>query len=207
MTHRTVTCLYDSFEDAAQTVRDLEAAGVPENDMSMVVNNADDRYSQLAQPDDTGADAKIGAETGAGIGGVIGGGAGLLAGLGLLAIPGVGPVVAAGWLVATAAGAAIGAGTGAATGGLLGAMTGAGVSSEHAHVYAEGVRRGGTLVTARVDETRVPEIDTIMHQHRAIDADKRGRTYRDAGWEAFDERAAPSDVSRDRNGPRDNFPL
>jgi hypothetical protein len=204
MPKRTVTCLYDSFEDAAQTVRDLEAAGVPENDMSMVVNNADDRYSQLAQPDDTGA--KIGAETGAGIGGVIGGGAGLLAGLGLLAIPGVGPVVAAGWLAATAAGAAIGAGAGAATGGLLGAMTGAGVSSEHAHIYAEGVRRGGTLVTARVDETRVPEIDTIMHQYRAIDADERGRTYRDAGWEAFDERAghdAPSDVSRDRN----NLPL
>ena len=72
----------------------------------------------------------------------------LLAGLGLLAIPGVGPVVAAGWLVATAAGAA----AGGLTGGIVGALTQAGVSDEDAQVYAEGVRRGGTLVTARVND-------------------------------------------------------
>jgi hypothetical protein len=50
----------------------------------------------------------------------------------MLAIPGLGPVVAAGWLAATAAGAA----AGAATGGILGSLTGAGVSTEHAYVYA-----------------------------------------------------------------------
>jgi hypothetical protein len=83
-----------------------------------------------------------GAETGAGVGTAVGGAAGLLAGLGLLAIPGVGPVVAAGWLVATAVGAV----AGAATGGLIGGLTGAGVSEDDAHVYAEGVRRGGSLV-------------------------------------------------------------
>ena len=40
-----------------------------------------------------------------------------------------------------------GAGIGAAAGGLLGALTGMGIPEEEAHVYAEGVRRGGTLVT------------------------------------------------------------
>ena len=55
-------------------------------------------------------------------------------------------MVAAGWLVATAAGAA----AGGLTGGIIGALTQAGVSDEDAQVYAEGVRRGGTLVTARV---------------------------------------------------------
>ena len=79
----------------------------------------------------------------------MGGTAGLPAGLGLLAIPGLGPVVAAGWLAATAVGAA----AGAATGGIVGALTEAGVSEEEAHSYAEGVRRGGTLVSARVADS------------------------------------------------------
>ena len=63
-----------------------------------------------------------------------------------MAIPGVGPVVAAGWLVSTLAGAA----AGAATGGVLGALTQAGISDDDAQVYAEGLRRGGAVVSARV---------------------------------------------------------
>jgi len=41
---------------------------------------------------------------------------------------------------------------GAATGTIVGALTEAGVSEEEAPLYAEGVRRGGTLVSARVPE-------------------------------------------------------
>ena len=72
----------------------------------------------------------------------------------LLVLPGMspqGPLLrenAAGWLAATAVGAA----AGAATGGIVGALTEAGVSAEDAHSYAEGVRRGGTLVSARVTD-------------------------------------------------------
>ena len=80
---------------------------------------------------------------GAGIGAAVGGVGGLLTGLGLMAIPGVGPVVAAGWLAATAAGAVTGAAVGGAAGGIIGGLTDAGVSEDDAHVYAEGVRRGG----------------------------------------------------------------
>src|SRR5205085_5078419 len=132
----------------------------PHSDISIVANNADSWYSDKApgkriDRDGDGVDDRAeGAGTGAGIGAGIGGAAGLLAGLGLLAIPGVGPVVAAGWLVATAAGAATGAVVGGAAGGLVGSLTGAGVPENDAHFYAEGVRRGGTLVTARVDDAR-----------------------------------------------------
>jgi hypothetical protein len=209
MTKRTLTGLYDSYEEAAQTVRDLEAAGVPASDISMVVSNADERYSDLAGAD-AGGEAAAGAGTGASIGGVIGGGAGLLAGLGMVAIPGIGPVVAAGWLAATAVGAVAGAGAGAAAGGLIGAMTGAGVSREHANVYAEGVRRGGTLVTARIDEAHAAEIEAILLDYGAIDAEERGKAYRQDGWDAFDERAepyTPSEVARERNIRRSNLPL
>jgi hypothetical protein len=201
----TVTGLYDTYDDAAQTVRDLTAADVPDADISVVANNVDDRYP-LEEKSNAGPDA----ETGAAVGSVLGGGAGLLAGLGLLAIPGVGPVVAAGWLVATAVGAVAGAGAGAATGGVIGSLTSAGVSREHAHVYAEGVRRGGTLVTARVDEHRVALVEQIMRRHRSVDPDTRARTYRDAGWSAFDENATPytaAELTRERERTRDLMPM
>ena len=204
MTKRTVTGLYDSYDDAAQAVRDLEAAGISHHDISLVVNNVDNRYA----PSDRvkAKDAASGAGTGASIGTVIGGGAGLLAGLGMLAIPGIGPVVAAGWLVATAAGAA----AGAAAGGLIGSLTGAGVSKEHAHIYAEGVRRGGSLVTARVDEGRVAAAEQILRRNRWVDPDKRGKLYRDEGWTSFDERAKPysdEEIARQRNLTRENMPV
>src|SRR5215211_7590340 len=143
----TISRLYDSYADAKSAVARLEAAGVPNSDISIVANNSENWFSGdgKVDRDRDGVDNRAeGAGTGAGIGAGLGGAAGLLAGLGLLAIPGLGPVVAAGWLASTAAGAA----AGAATGGVIGALTQAGVSEEDAHVYAEGVRRGGTLVTA-----------------------------------------------------------
>jgi hypothetical protein len=135
--------------------------------------------------------AAIGAATGGSIGGALGGGAGLLAGLGMLAIPGVGPVVAAGWLVATAVGAVAGAGTGAAAGGLIGSLTEAGVREYDAHVYLEGVRRGGTLVTARIGEDLVSMVEQIMRRHHPVDPDLREKDYRAQGWTAFDATAKP----------------
>lgn len=133
---RTVTGLFDDYGDAREAVSDLEAAGVPSDDISIVANNIGDRYST------DGSNAAEGAGTGAGLGAAGGGVVGLLTGLGLMAIPGVGPVVAAGWLASTAAGAAAGAIAGGAAGGLIGALTESGVDEEDAHVYAEGVRRG-----------------------------------------------------------------
>jgi hypothetical protein len=204
MTSRIVTGLFDSYEDAAQAIRDLEASGVSEADLALVVNNADERY---ALADDARARHGSGIGTGASIGTVLGGGAGLLAGLGMLAIPGIGPVVAAGWLVATAAGAA----AGAAAGGLLGSLTGAGISKEQAHLYAEGVRRGGTLVTARVDDGHLATTaEAILRRHHVVDPVERGKFYREEGWTGFDERAKPfsaEELARQRNLYRENFPL
>ena len=120
---------------------------------------------------------------------LVGGVGGLLTGLGLLAIPGVGPVVAAGWLVATAAGAATGAVVGGAAGGLVGSLTGAGVPDRDAQFYAEGVRRGGTLVTARVDDARTSTAREILQRYKSVDPAVRGAAYRESGWTSFDENA------------------
>ena len=112
-----------------------------------------------------------------------------MAGLGLLAIPGLGPVVAAGWLASTAVGALVGAAAGGVTGGLVGALKHAGENEADAHVYAEGVRRGGTLVSAKVDDARETEVEQALNGFNAISATNRGEEYRRQGWSSFDESA------------------
>jgi hypothetical protein len=175
---KTVSRVYDTYSQARNAVTAVEAAGVPDAEVSLVANKyVSEKYADVKE---VSAPA-----TGAGIGGAVGGGAGLLAGLGLLAIPGLGPVVAAGWLAATAVGAA----AGAAAGGLVGALVGAGVSDEDAHVYSESVRRGGTLVSARVPDGDAGRIQSILDRYKPIDPIARGAEYRTQGWTTFDPKA------------------
>lgn len=181
---KTITGLFDDHSDARSAVNALESAGVPSKDISIVSNNTNNHHTDESK-------AAEGAGTGAGIGAVVGGAGGLLTGLGIMAIPGVGPVVAAGWLAATAAGAVAGAVAGGAAGGIVGAMTDNGVSEEDAHVYAEGVRRGGTIVTAKVDDGLVPEAEDILKRSNWVDPAERRVAYNEQGWEKFDDTLDP----------------
>ncbi len=185
----TISRLYDSYSDAEKAVRGLEASGVPHSDISIVANNSDNWWNsdKKIDRDRDGVDDRAeGAGKGAGIGAGLGGAAGLLAGLGLLAIPGLGPVVAAGWLASTALGAA----AGAATGGVIGALTEAGVSKEDAPLYAEGVRRGGTLVTARVADADRARFDAVLNQS-AVNLRDRSAAWQKSGWNTFDPSSKP----------------
>lgn len=185
----TISRLYDNHNDAQKAVKRLETAGVPHSDISIVANNSDGWFNtdKKVDRDHDGVDDRAeSAGKGAGIGAGVGGTAGLLAGLGLLAIPGLGPVVAAGWLAATAVGAA----AGAATGGIVGALTEAGVSTADAHSYAEGVRRGGTLVSARVADQERARLDTVLNES-AVNLTDRSAAWQKAGWKSFDTGSKP----------------
>jgi len=193
----TITGLFDNPADAADARRDIEAFGISPNDIGLLAHG-----SEHVVRDDDGSDAASGAGTGAGIGTVLGGGAGLLTGLGVMAIPGVGPIVAAGWLAATLAGAAAGAVAGGATGGLIGAMTDSGVDEDSAHVYAEGVRRGGTLLTVQVEQDQAAQVEEILLENGAVDAAARGAAYRSSGWTRYDPAApvyTPDEIARERD--------
>jgi len=196
----TISRLYDTYADAERAVTRLEGAGVPHSDISIVANNSDNWYgarSGKVDRDRDGVDDRAeGAGTGAGVGAGIGGAAGLLAGLGLLAIPGLGPVVAAGWLASMAVGAA----AGAATGGIVGALTEAGVSREDASRYAEGVRRGGTLVTAKVPDQDRARLDALLNE-KAVNLQERSAAWQKSGWTDFDAASpplSPEDIGRER---------
>ena len=115
-----------------------------------------------------------------------------------MAIPGVGPVVAAGWLVATLTGAA----AGGATGGIIGALSQqAGLSKEESEVYAEGLRRGGAIVSARVEQEDAARLQGLMDRSAVKIAD-RANAYRKSGWSTYDPNAKPytaDEIERERS--------
>jgi hypothetical protein len=183
---QTITRLFDNYSDAKSAVHDLERLGVPHDDLSIVASNADGAHGDH---DGEGVNDHGDVSRGTSTGAVLGGAGGLLAGLGLLAIPGLGPIVAAGWLAATAAGAGIGALGGAATGTIVGALKEAGHTDEEANVYSEGVRRGGSLLSARVPDDLTQQASSILAQYNGVDAATRGSAYREQGWSSFDQSA------------------
>ncbi len=48
--------------------------------------------------------------------------------------------------------------------------------------YAEGVRRGGTLLVAHVDDARVEDAIIVLEQHGSVDLSERETAWRKDGW-------------------------
>lgn len=207
---KTVVALYDHISDANAAVRDLVDFGLPRDNISLMANDTSGNYSTYlsgttgpaatAQPVESTAS---GAATGAGIGAIIGGLGGLLVGLGILVIPGVGPVLAAGPLataISALTGAGVGAMAGGAAGGLIGALVDLGLPEESAGNYAEGIRRGGILVTVRTEDNQAEDVRRIMNRHNVVNLDDRVRGWREQGWTGYNANTpvgsygTPSDV-------------
>lgn len=176
---RTLSGLFDTRSDATQTIEDLIERGISRADISIISNDSGGWYDEDSKEE-------AGAETGAGIGAIAGGAGGLLAGLGVLAIPGIGELVAAGWLLSAAAGAAAGAIVGGAAGGLVAWLMDHGVDERDAHVFAEGLKRGGTLVTARVRDELAIAAEAIFLKH-SVDIAARRDDLAAEGWTRFDD--------------------
>jgi hypothetical protein len=138
----------------------LIAAGIPSNEVSLVMGDTRGHDLPALGPiEDSGADSE--APKDAWIGSAIG----LVAGMFAFAIPGIGPLIAAGPL----AGAIGGMGVGAAAGGLIGLLKDHGVSGDEAEFYAEGVKRGGALITVHgVPAEREKHVRKILDDHGAI---------------------------------------
>ncbi len=142
MSTKTLVTTFDDARHAERAVHALHDAGFARDDLGWVAKSFEG--GEIAH----GAAVRPSALEGAGVGGALGGLAGLLIGFAALAVPGIGPVVVAGPLVSALAGA----GVGAAAGGIIDALVHIGVPKENARVYAEGIRRGGAIVTVTVDD-------------------------------------------------------
>lgn len=193
---KTIAGLFDNLDAAHAAVRDLRDLGLPSSDVSLVAHDVTGAYSQsLDRADWSTAPAPQDATaTGAGMGAVLGGLAGLMVGLGVLVLPGIGPVLAAGPL-ATVLGGIFGVGVGAVGGGLAGGLLGAlvdlGVPPDQAPFYAEGVRRGGALVTVHAADELEEPVRGLLNRHHAVDVERRAADWRANGWTGYSPTAQP----------------
>lgn len=185
---KIIVGVFDSVQDAQEAVRDLEMEGIPRNDISIVANKNATGYENMEGSNKTSSDKSSNVVADAGIGAAIGGVGGLLlSAAGLVTVPVIGPILAAGPIAA----ALTGAGIGAAAGGLVGALTESGIPEEDAKNYAEGVRRGDVLVTAKADGTRADRASEIMDNHNAVDVQDRVNNWKQRGWTGYNNSANP----------------
>ena len=177
---RTVVGLFRDPAEARAAVHDLENSGIASDKISVVSRDSpDDIKDPIHEPNP-------GTAKGAAIGGV----AGALLGVAALAIPGLGPVLAVGPLAA----ALTGAGVGAATGGMLGALHDMGMTDEEARHWAEGLRRGGTLVAVHGGDELTDKAQSVLDRHGALDVDAHARQ---EGWSVEDPHADASNFGEE----------
>jgi hypothetical protein len=143
MSKTSVFGIVKSHSQAEQIVEDLQEAGFPVSEISVLLPDKEGKHD-IGHVKAT--KAPEGATAGAATGGVTGGVLGLLAGIGALAIPGVGPFIAAGPIMAALSGAAIG-GT---TGGVVGGLVGMGMPEIEAKRYENKLRSGNYLIAVDV---------------------------------------------------------
>jgi len=179
ITGTTVVGIFDTRSDAQAAADELARSGFERDRISMVSNNVEGETTTSKAGKDTAAGAGKGAVAGAGIGAA----AGLVAAM----IPGIGPVLAMGPLAA----ALSGAGIGAATGGIVGGLTKMGVPDEQAGYYAEGIRRGGTLLMIDCPNRMLDMCVEILHKHNVADINERAATWKKEGWSRFEPTATP----------------
>jgi hypothetical protein len=179
---KTVVGYFDQLTQAQRAIERLVDNGFLRDHISLVASDPNEEYAEAYRATSSADTGEISSTVaGATTGAVMGGIGGLLVGIGALAIPGIGPVIAAGPLATML----LGVGVGAAAGGLIGALIDVGIPEEEAKYYAEGLRRGGVVVTVSTEDAQ------IMESEGAVNIDRRVEEWRQSGWTGYDPTAAP----------------
>jgi hypothetical protein len=162
---KTVIGILENPSAAQQAVDELLKSGFERRDIGVI---STDLMREAAT-----------AATGASKGMAFGALAGMLLSAATMMIPGLGPILVAGPGLTLLGGTTLGA----LAGGIVGALKARGVPEEQANFYAEGVRRGGTLITvhAKTDELAQRAIQ-ILKSHGAVDIDQRVSDWKRFGW-------------------------
>jgi uncharacterized protein (TIGR02271 family) len=83
---------------------------------------------------------------------------------------------------AGAAGAAGGTASGQEDKGFFASLRDMFIPEEDHYSYAEGIRRGGVMVSAQVDDARIDRAMDVLERHGAVDLDEREAAWRREGW-------------------------
>ena len=174
---KTIVALYDHRSEAETASRDLQAAGF-ESSAVEILSHADLTSGGWSGGSGTSG---LGTTTGDSSVGAAGGMARTDLSTGYVASPNTVP--------GSSMGTGMGATTGTTAGGILTRLSGWGIPNHDAQVYAEGVRRGGSLLKLRLDEEDVDRAMEVLERGNVVDVEERGTAYRESGWTGFDEGA------------------
>lgn len=172
---KAIAGFFRTHAEGEQARSRLVAAGFSEGEINYLAGDVRGHQTPEVGPPikDAGSESEAGTDA------FIGGAVGLAAGLIALAVPGIGALLAAGPI----AGAIGGLTAGAAVGGVVGLLKDRGISDEEAEFYAEGVRRGGALITLHgLEERREREARKILDEAGAINVEELADEWRRTGW-------------------------
>jgi uncharacterized protein (TIGR02271 family) len=198
---KTVIGLYDQFAAAQKVVADLHSSGFGRDDISILANNIAGDLATLTSQDANFRDLEE------------------------HTLPGIGSVMARGPLIHRFSDIDRNRGfidteggyTGTRTsyeatdtgytdpevsytgssmmGSLVRMLNEVGVPDNDARFYAEGVRRGGTLVVVATSDEMAPRAEEIMERHNAIEPGERMRHWQERGWTGYTEEAQPYTIA------------
>ena len=189
MREKTVVALYEHFNDARTATAAIIKAGAAVNSIALLANDSNGDHPALSinpayareqfDEDSTRQSRFVTlGEVGIGLGGVLG----FLGYVSPVAIPGIAELAARGAWVPVVVLAVIGGVIGV----VIGLLTDHGVSSKDAELYTEGLKRGGTLVTAVVDESIAGRVLEILKNHSAVKVEERPGDWSAEGWVSLD---------------------
>jgi len=162
---KTAVALYHTLSEAVDAVRDLKQVGFEPDQISLVTTDVANGMGRVGSLPPGDGD--------------------LVVGMGTLAVPGVGEVMVGGPLVAALAGARGG------TGDLVDALVGTGIPEKDANAYAEGVRRGSSLVSVTAPAADVDRAVTVLERFNPTNLDRLIEEWHGEGWQHFDRYGQP----------------
>jgi hypothetical protein len=189
MREKTVVALYDHFRDARAAANAIVQAGAAANRIALLANDSNGdhpalsinpAYAREQFDEDSNKQSRfitLG-EVGIGLGGVLG----FLAYVSPVEIPGVAALAAHGAWVPVVIAAVVGGILGV----VIGLLTDHGVSGKDSALYAEGLKRGGTLVMAVVDEKVAGKVSETLKGHSAALVEERPADWSAEGWVSLD---------------------
>ncbi len=189
MKEKTIVALYDHFKDAQAAAAAIVQAGAAGDRIALLANDSNGdhptlsinpAYAREQFDEDSNKQSRFVTlgEVGIGLGGVIG----FLAYVSPIAIPGVAATAAYGAWVPVVVAAVIGGVIGV----VVGLLTDHGVSGADTALYAEGLQRGGTLITAVVAEDLAGRATEILKNHNAAKVEERPADWSAEGWVSLD---------------------
>jgi hypothetical protein len=182
-----ISGLFDRYEDAQTAIDELRAAGVAKGDIGRLARADVWRRAEPVIAAQADREVDQGDESYPALDGRA-----LSPANCLFSVPGVGPVIVSGWLDSILLENTMAKDMSRR----VRALANAGASDDHANCYAESVRRGGVLVSARVNDDQITSAWSVLGAEHAVNIGERFRAYRDEGWRGFDETATPYDPAR-----------